>query len=55
MFTTFLIATALATLLVLAALLLRPRRDVEPLTIPYGGAAVAAVTLGLIALGLWMV
>ena len=55
MFTIFLTATAAVVSAVMGGLLLRPRRDVEPLRVPYSALAVAATTAGLVALGLWMI
>lgn len=55
MFTVFLAATAAVVSALMGGLLLRPRKDVEPLRIPYGAVTVAATATALVALGLWMI
>ncbi len=55
MFTIFLTALAFAACAVMGVLLLRPKQDAKELRIPFGAVSVAAVALGLVALGLWMV
>ena len=52
LFTTFLLVTAVATALVLGAMLLRRRPDLAPLRIPYGPAAVLALAAALTAFGI---
>jgi hypothetical protein len=55
LFTTFLLATAAASVLALGALLARRRQPgVEPLRVPYGPVAVAAAAAVLTAVGLAM-
>lgn len=55
MFTIFLTATAAAVSAVLGGLLLRPQQEPKEARLPYAGLSVAAIALGLVALGLWMV
>lgn len=57
MFTIFLVSLAAAASAVMGGLLLRPKADADgprAARVPYTAISVAAVALGLIALGLWM-
>lgn len=55
LFTTFLLATSVATSGVLGALLFKRKPDVEPVKVPVAGAVVTAVALALAALGFMLV
>lgn len=54
MFTIFLVTLAAAASAVMGGLLLRPKEDAQELRIPYAAISVAAIVVGLVALGLWM-
>ena len=54
MFTTFLLGTAIATVLVLAGLLLARRPD-APMRVPIGPIAVVAASAALTALGFFLI